>query len=119
MIAKNYLKMRKKNTSVIKKIKKQVRNKYLACAFTDKLNNEHHGKLKEELENDYLQGRNNYPKTLSASCKLANDYTKCRMNQLKLVMTMQHLLITVKCAKMQGVLGVERLVMSLRTVKGS
>lgn len=57
----------------IKAAKARTRDKFLAYALINKADNTRHCKFKEELENDYTKGDNNYLKTVTATYHLLNN----------------------------------------------
>lgn len=50
--------------------KSEARERYLACAFLFGSDRNRYGRLLEDIENDYTQGRDNYPKTVTAAYNL-------------------------------------------------
>ena len=52
----------------------RCKDKFLAYAFIFKADQEKYGKLKDDLQNDYTKGANNYPKTLVEAFQMLNNY---------------------------------------------
>ena len=52
----------------------RCKERFLAYSFIYKADNERYGKLKEELQNDYMKGNNTYPETLVEAFQLLNNY---------------------------------------------
>jgi hypothetical protein len=63
-------------------IKKEAQEQYLAAAFMLGSNRNRYGKLIESLENDYLQGCNNYPKTLMSAYNLLTNWKYASMHMI-------------------------------------
>jgi hypothetical protein len=53
---------------------KETRNKYLACTFLTGVDQRRYGKLINDLNNSFLAGQNNYPKTLEGAVTLLSHY---------------------------------------------
>ena len=56
----------------IKKAKEEARQQYLAYCFLRGSDSTRYGKLKEDLENDYSQGNNKYPHTITEAYQFLN-----------------------------------------------
>ena len=57
-----------------KEVQAETRERYLATAFLLSADCTRNGKLIEDLENDYLQGRNNYPTTVTSAYHLITNW---------------------------------------------
>ena len=57
-----------------KEAKVRCKEKFLAYTFIYKADNDKYGKLKEELQNDYTKGNDNYPDTLIEAIQMLNKY---------------------------------------------
>ena len=57
-----------------KEVQAESCEQYLAVAFLLSANRTQYGKLIEDLENDYLQGRNNYPTTVTSAYHLITNW---------------------------------------------
>ena len=53
---------------------KKARAEYLSCLLLSGADNLRYKSLKEDLSNDYLKGKDAYPKTYEATLKLLNNY---------------------------------------------
>jgi hypothetical protein len=65
-------------------IKKDAQDQYLAVAFLLGSGRSRYGRLIEDLENDYLQGQNNYPKTVTALYNLITNWKQDPRNSMRL-----------------------------------
>ena len=54
--------------------KERCKEQYVAYAFIYKSDNDRYNKLKEELQNDYMKGNNNYPDTLVEAYQMLTNY---------------------------------------------
>jgi hypothetical protein len=63
-------------------IKKEAHEQYLAAAFLLGSDRNRYGKLNESLENDYLQGRNNYTKTPMSAYNLLTNWKYASMHMI-------------------------------------
>jgi hypothetical protein len=55
-------------------VEKEAQGRYLAVAFVLGADRLRYGRLIENLENDYLQGQNNYPTTVTAAYNLLTNW---------------------------------------------
>jgi Zinc knuckle len=55
-------------------VTKEAQDQYLAVAFVLSADRNRFGKLVEDMENDYLQGRDNFPKSLTAAYNLLTNW---------------------------------------------
>jgi hypothetical protein len=62
-----------------------VRERLLACAFLTGSDRIRYGKLLEDLENDYTQGKNNYPSTLQQAYNLLVHWKQDHRNVTRLI----------------------------------
>ena len=60
----------------INKAKEEARQQYLAYCFLRGSDSTRYGKLKEDLENDYSQGNNKYPHTITEAYQFLTNYTQ-------------------------------------------
>ena len=58
----------------VQEISTRLDNSFLATAFICKANIEKFGKLREDLENDYTKGNNNWPQTVTEAYSLITNY---------------------------------------------
>jgi hypothetical protein len=65
--------------------KSEAQEWYLATAFVLGSDRGRYGKLLENLENDYLQGRNSYPKTVTAAFNLLTNWKQDPRNLVRSV----------------------------------
>jgi hypothetical protein len=65
--------------------KSEAQDRYLAVAFILGSDRTRYGKLIENLENDFLQGRNSYPKNLTASYNLLINWKQDPRNLMRSV----------------------------------
>jgi siderophore synthetase component len=66
---------------------KYTKEQYLACAFLMGLDRHGYGKLIEDLENDFTQRRNNYPKTLVDAYNLLVHWKQDPWNLMRVLGT--------------------------------
>jgi hypothetical protein len=66
--------MAKLSTTNILALKKEAQEQYLATAFLLSANRGRYGRLIEDLERDYLQGQDRYPKTITAAFGLLTNW---------------------------------------------
>jgi hypothetical protein len=64
-----------------------TKEKYLACAFLMGSDRHRYGKLIEDLENDYTQGRDNYPKTVVDAYNLLVHWKQDPRNLMRVLGT--------------------------------
>ncbi len=60
---------------------------YLACAFLLEADRNRYGKLIEDLENDYIQGQDCYPKTVTAGYNLLVHWKQNPQNLMRVLGT--------------------------------
>ena len=74
----------KKNVGLLTNAeKKDAQDRYLAVAFLLGSDRSRYGKLIENLENEFLQGRNNYPKTVTSAYNLLINWKQDPRNLLR------------------------------------
>jgi len=56
----------------------EAKEMYLACAFIVHADNKRYGKLKEDLENSYTRGNDDYPKNRVKAYQILNEYKQWR-----------------------------------------
>ena len=64
-------------------IEKEAQNRYLAVAFMLGSDKARFGRLLENLENDYLQGQNNYPTSITAAYNLLPNWKQDPRNLIR------------------------------------
>ena len=58
------------------KVDAQIKERYLAYCYLRGADNARYGKLKEGLDNDYSQGNNKYPHTITKAYQFLTNYTQ-------------------------------------------
>ena len=58
------------------KVDAQIKERYLAYCYLRGADNARYGKLKEGLDNDYSQGNNKYPHTITEAYQFLTNYTQ-------------------------------------------
>jgi hypothetical protein len=53
---------------------KTSRDKFITCAFLGGVDTKKYGRLKTELNNAYVAGQNNYPKTVESAVTMLSHY---------------------------------------------
>jgi hypothetical protein len=66
-------------------LRTEVKDRYLATAFLLGAERSKYGKLVENLENDFLQGHDNYPKTLDHTYKLLANWKHDPRNLVRVI----------------------------------
>ena len=66
-----------------KEVQAESRERYLAAAFLLSADRTRYGKLIEDMENDYLQGRNNYPTTVTSAYHLITNWKQDPRNVMR------------------------------------
>ena len=62
------------------KVIKEIRNKFLACAFINGANKKKFGKVIDSLNNDHLGGNSHYPTTVEKALDLLQNYMDSNNN---------------------------------------
>ena len=62
------------SSAVLNAAKARCRNRFLGYTLIYKSDNERYSKLKEELQNDYMKGSDNYPETLVEAFHMLTNY---------------------------------------------
>ena len=68
-----------------KEVEKEAQGRYLAVAFVLGADRQRYGRLIENLENDYLQGQNNYPSTITAAYNLLTNWKQDPRNLVRTI----------------------------------
>jgi hypothetical protein len=73
----------KMSADEVEENKKDAQGRYLAVAFLLGADRNRYGKMVEDLENDFLQGQNNYPRTLTAAYHLLTNWKQDPRNLMR------------------------------------
>jgi hypothetical protein len=71
------------SNEALKKLKEETYERYLATSFVLAADRSRYGRLIESLENDYLQGRDNYPTTLTSAYNLLTNWKQDPRNLMR------------------------------------
>jgi hypothetical protein len=73
------------NETQLEEVKTRAKEEYLACAFLHSADRKCYGKLIEDLENDYIQKNNKYPKTLVEAYNLLIHWKQDPKNLMRIL----------------------------------
>ena len=68
-----------------KEVEKEAQGRYLAVAFVLGGDRQRYGRLIENMENDYLQGQNNYPSTITTAYNLLTNWKQDPRNLVRTI----------------------------------
>ena len=71
--------------SKLAELKHTTQVRYLAVAFLLGADRSRYGRLIEDLENDFLQGRNNFPTTLTGAYSLLTNWKQDPRNLMRAI----------------------------------
>jgi hypothetical protein len=59
----------------MKRMRKRQKDKFITCIFLAGVDIKKYGRLKTELNNAYVAGQNNYPKTVESAVTMLSHYS--------------------------------------------
>jgi hypothetical protein len=71
------------STDKLINLKKEAKEQYLAVAFLLSADHGRYGRLIEDLKNDFLQGQDHYPKTVTATFSLLTNWKQHTMRSME------------------------------------